>query len=81
MFRSAQRVGQLSRHLIFRPPIGNTRYLNILNHPNKMSHLFEDATPAEVKNAKALLTATRLQFHGGPTLLTDEMLRVFTSLQ
>ena len=57
MFRSAHRVAQLSRHLLFRPPIGNTRHLKILNHPDKMSHLFEDATPAEVKNAKVPLTA------------------------
>ncbi len=81
MFRSAQRVGQISRHLIFRPPIGNTRHLNILNHPNKMSHLFEDATPAEVKNAKVLLTAFNLQLLGEPTLLMDLIFRVFTSLQ
>lgn len=81
MFRSAQRVAQLSRHFIFRPPVINTRQLNILNHPTKMSHLFDDATPAEVKNAKVLLAAPRLQLHGGPILLTDETLRVFTSLQ
>ena len=57
MFQSVQRVAQLSRHFIFRPSIGNTRHLKILNHPDKMSHLFEDATPAEVKNAKVPLTA------------------------
>lgn len=81
MFRSAQRVAQLSRHFIFRPLIGNTRNLNILNHPTKMSHLFEDATPAEVKNAKVLLPAPSSQLHGELTLLTNEMFRVFTLLQ
>lgn len=81
MFRSAQRIGQFSRHLIFRPPTGNTRHLNILNHPTKMSHLFEDATPAEVKNAKVPLTAPSLQLSREPTLLTNETLRAFTSLR
>ena len=57
MFRSVQRVAQLSRHFIFRPPIGNIRHLKILSHPDKMSHLYEDATPAEVKNAKVSLAA------------------------
>lgn len=56
MFRSAHRVAQLSRQFIYRPPIGSTRHLKILNPPDKMSHLFEDATPAEIKNAKVLLT-------------------------
>ena len=81
MFRTAQRIAQLSRHLIFRPPIGNTRHLNILSYPTKMSHLYEDATPAEVKNAKVPLIAPSLQLHAEPTLLTNEMLRVFTSLR
>ena len=81
MSRSALRVAQLSRHLILRAPIGNTRHLYILNHPTKMSHLYEDATPAEVKNAKVPLIASNSRLYGEPTLLTNETLRVFISLR
>lgn len=52
MYRSAQRIAQLSFHLKTRTPIDKVRHLNILSIHTKMSHLYEDATPAEVKNAK-----------------------------
>ncbi len=52
MFRSVQRAAQLSSHLRARTPIDKISKLSILSSPAKMSHLFEDATPSEVKNAK-----------------------------
>jgi len=52
MFRSVQRAAQSSSHLKARTPIDKVSNLSILSNTKKMSHLFEDATPAEVKNAK-----------------------------
>lgn len=58
MFRSARRAAQLSSHLKPRTPIDkvSNKRLSILTtqNNNKMSHLFEDATPAEVKDAKVI---------------------------
>lgn len=57
MFRSAQRVAQISSHLRAKTPIDkvSNKNLSILSSTKKMSHLFEDATPAEVKNANVCL--------------------------
>ena len=59
MFRSAQRAALLSSHLKARTPIDKVRGINILPLqqktplvPGKMSSLFEENTPDEVKNAK-----------------------------
>ena len=51
MFRVAHRAAQLSSHLKARTPIDKVRNLRIV--ATTMSHqLYEEATPAEVKNAK-----------------------------
>lgn len=52
MFRSIQRAAQLSSHLKARTPIDKVSNLSILSNSKNMSHLYEEATPAEVKNAK-----------------------------
>lgn len=46
MFRSAQRLSLFTKHILPRYQPLTKRTI-----PN-MSHLFEDATPAEIKNAK-----------------------------
>lgn len=76
MFRSTQRIAQLSSHLKVRTPIDKVRNLHILSSSPKMSHLFEDATPAEVKNAKV---STTYEAHGwkiSRLIIRDD--RVFT---
>lgn len=60
MFRSVQRAAQLSSHFRARTPIDKVSKLSILSNPAKMSHLFEDATPSEVKNAKVRTYALAL---------------------
>ena len=45
-------------------PIDKVRNIHILPKPTKMSHLFEDATPDEVKNAKGLHLVTQSTLNG-----------------
>lgn len=52
MLRSIQRAAQISHRFKARTPTDKISNLSILSNTKKMSHLFEDGTPAEVKNAK-----------------------------
>jgi len=77
MFRSVQRAAQLSAHLKARTPIDKVSNLSILSNTTKMSHLFEDATPAEVKNAK-VSNIRDCNWHEGMLTMVSQGLHLIT---
>lgn len=65
MFRSVQRAAQLSSHFKVKTPIDKVSNLSVFSNTTNMSHLFEEATPAEVKNAKVRTFASAITRKGG----------------
>ncbi len=78
MFRSTHRLAQLSVHLKSR---------NIIFQPNSrtlatMPHLFEDATPSEVKNGKGLSLVTQSTPNGQKVqIMLEELSDVYKNVE
>ncbi len=78
MFRSSRRLAQLYTQIRPRAPIARISNLTLPT----MSHLFEDATPAEVKNGKGISLITMSTPNGQKVqIMLEELAEIYKDIE
>ena len=78
MFRSAQRIAQIATHTKPGVTVAHTSKRTL----STMSHLFEDATPPEVKNGKGLSLITQSTPNGQKVqIMLEELADVYKNVE